>query len=120
MDGYWVFSGNAECASCAGVSGEYPERPGRPHENCACDIYYVPGDCEWYVSDSQGYPNGDGSFTFDVGVTIECPNGGGQSVDVTVTVEAGDVEIFDEVIMDAAAEAAYQACQECPPEPPNA
>lgn len=117
-DSYYIFHGNGECGTCSAAAGEYTVKPGRPHENCGCEIEYVRGDCQWTVVGSQNVTiHGSGARTWEAGVEVDCPDGhSGSSASISVTIDAGMAgsgAVFD-ALDDAVSDLAAEICAQCP------
>lgn len=117
--GYYVFGGNPDCGACSAQAGEYFILPGRPHENCVCEIEYTPAGCAFDVTGGSGTPVGSGpeGYEFDTIVIVECDDGAILEEPVSIYVDkavANSEEIF-EAIDDAVQAAAAALCEQCPP-----
>jgi hypothetical protein len=99
QDVRYVWSSNGGCGICDAMAGEYDEEPGRPHENCQCEIASVvkrehacdKDDIEinlvnWYFS------SGGSHVTVEFDVT--CNDGSIESFSIELDLHVHEPDVF--------------------------
>lgn len=121
MSTFYVFEGSPDCGPCDGQSGYYTIYPGRPHDNCGCEITEVEDkDClgEWEASGGPFRDMGD-YFEQDMILNVTQPDGSVETDIVTIRWPIGTDYIDSDAFMDAMEEAledrARELSEDCQP-----
>lgn len=120
MTTYYIFRGRGDCGSCSSYSGYYTIHPGRPHENCQCEIVIQEEkDCDgdWSAGGIGGARDlGNGNVEQDFMLDVTQPDG---SVDHDVVTVSWPTDMDPEDMMDAIEDALEDAASDisdpCPP-----
>lgn len=120
MSTYYIFLGNPDCAICAAHSGYYESHPGRPHQNCRCEVVIQEEkDCDgdWHAKGAGGPRKaGRGMMEQDFDLDVDQPDGTVDSERVTVSWPDSMTpeEAFD-TIEAALEDKARENSEKCPP-----